>query len=126
MHVDNVFVNSHVDLNTMSNKIVKYKKKKKRISIQTTSNIIIKVGDCNVTSVNCVQNLGAYFDSIMSMKEFVSHKCKSVQFQLRKLLLLLLLLNICQRLPVLHLFKVYTSIRLFKLFTSWYQQNFIS
>ena len=47
--------------------------------------IPVNIGDCNMTSIRSVRNLGAYFDSLMSMEEFVIKKCRSGQFQIPKI-----------------------------------------
>lgn len=56
-----------------------------RHHLKQNPSIDITVGNSNITSVHCVRNLGAYFDSIMSMNQFISNKCKSIQNQLRKI-----------------------------------------
>ena len=56
-----------------------------RHNMQLVPSIDVVVGDCTIKSVCSVRNLGAYFDSQMSMQEFVDNKCKSVQSQIRKI-----------------------------------------
>ena len=47
--------------------------------------ISIKVGDCSISSVPSVRNLGAYFDETLSMDDFVKKKAIAIHFQLRKM-----------------------------------------
>ena len=47
--------------------------------------ISIRVGDCTITLTRSVRNLGAYFDSRMSMEEFITKKCRACQLQLHKI-----------------------------------------
>ena len=48
-------------------------------------NVTISVGDDKVTPVKCVRNLGAFFDSHLSMKSHVSQVTKAGYFHLRRI-----------------------------------------
>ena len=47
--------------------------------------ISIKVGECSISSVSSVRNLGAFFDETMSMDDFVKKKAIAIHLQLRKI-----------------------------------------
>ena len=45
-------------------------------------NMTINIGDKEVHALNCVRNLGAYFDKHMSMEQHVKSKCRAAYAQL--------------------------------------------
>ena len=51
--------------------------------LQKLSNVLVKVGDIAIKSGNLVKNLGAIFDSRLTMDNFVSYKCKTASYYLR-------------------------------------------
>ena len=45
------------------------------------SSVPIRVGDCKITSTNSIYNLGAYFDSLLNMEEFIFKNYRAYQFK---------------------------------------------
>ena len=54
-----------------------------RYNLKSISSVDIKIGETNITSVTSVGNLGAVFDSDLSMRGFVNKKCQSALYYLR-------------------------------------------
>ena len=52
-------------------------------SLSNVPSISVKVGELEITSQSFVKNLGAYFDSTLSMENFVAQKCKTAAYYLR-------------------------------------------
>ena len=50
--------------------------------LATCTNTATNVGDYEVHALNCVRNLGAYFDKHMSMEEHVKFNCRAAYAQL--------------------------------------------
>ena len=46
------------------------------------TNTAINIGGYEVHALNCVRNLGAYFDKYMSMEDHVKFKCRAAYVQL--------------------------------------------
>ena len=47
--------------------------------------ISLRVGNCKITSINSVHNLGAYFDLLLNMEEFILKKVQDCQWQIHKI-----------------------------------------
>ncbi len=52
-------------------------------NLKSLSKVKIKVGHCEIESSNVARNLGAVFDSTLSMTNFISAKCQSAMYFIR-------------------------------------------
>ena len=56
-----------------------------RNNLEKLPSISPRVGYCKITCTKFVRTLGAYFDSLLNMEEFILKTCRACQFQIYKI-----------------------------------------